>query len=338
MDIRHLRYFVRIADLKSMARAATELHVAQSALGLHIRNLERELKVQLLVRHSRGVELTEAGRVLREHAVKLVLGVEEAREAVQATSIIVDQRIVLGVTPPMQRPLMIAMAKLKKAEHLRFTVRVVDGHSEALVEQVSANKMSMCCAYNVGEHEGYQRMKILDDDIVFVEQRAGHVVSPTIDFAEFARRPLALPPLPHPARILLEGAAKRRGLSLNIAFESLSVLAIRELVQHGLAAAAFPFGTVACDVEDKRIEIRRIVSPGLTMPLWFFHSTQHALSRAETALETTLRKALVDEISNAKERWMQGYRTGRAPSRIPPGNLTMAPARKRRKTVRAAAV
>jgi DNA-binding transcriptional LysR family regulator len=68
VEIRHLRYFVAIAEEGSFTRAAERLWVAQPGLSTQIRRLERELGVQLLERHTRGVELTEAGELFLERA------------------------------------------------------------------------------------------------------------------------------------------------------------------------------------------------------------------------------------------------------------------------------
>src|SRR5262249_39102489 len=68
VDFRKLKYFVAVSEQKSFTKAAEILRIAQPALGLQIRQLEQQLKVQLLVRHSRGVEMTDAGAILLEHA------------------------------------------------------------------------------------------------------------------------------------------------------------------------------------------------------------------------------------------------------------------------------
>ena len=68
MNLRQLRYFVSVVETGSMTRAAEQLHVAQTALGMQIRQIEEDLGVALLVRHSRGVEPTKAGRLLHERA------------------------------------------------------------------------------------------------------------------------------------------------------------------------------------------------------------------------------------------------------------------------------
>ena len=86
MDIRQLRYFSEIVEAKSFTRAANRVRIAQPALGLQIRKLEDELGAELLRRHSRGVEATEAGTVLLRHANAILKQVEQARQEVMDLS------------------------------------------------------------------------------------------------------------------------------------------------------------------------------------------------------------------------------------------------------------
>jgi len=82
MELRHLRYFVAVAEEGSLTVAAQKrLHTAQPSLSRQIHDLELELGVQLLIRGPRGIELTASGRVFLDHARVALLQVEAATEA-----------------------------------------------------------------------------------------------------------------------------------------------------------------------------------------------------------------------------------------------------------------
>jgi LysR family hca operon transcriptional activator len=82
VELRHLRYFIAVAETGSMTIAAEQrLHTAQPSLSRQIRDLEAELGATLLIRGARGVELTPAGKVFLDHARMVFLQVEAATEA-----------------------------------------------------------------------------------------------------------------------------------------------------------------------------------------------------------------------------------------------------------------
>src|ERR1700686_3230468 len=81
MELRHLRYFVAVAEAGSLTVAARKLHTSQPSLSRQIRDLEEEIGAQLLTRRARGIELTAAGRAFLEHARSVLSQVEAAAEA-----------------------------------------------------------------------------------------------------------------------------------------------------------------------------------------------------------------------------------------------------------------
>src|SRR5260370_42225431 len=82
MELRHLRYFVAVADAGSLTVAAErKLHTSQPSLSRQIRDLEQEIGVQLMNRGAHGIELTSAGKAFLEHARMALLQAEAAKEA-----------------------------------------------------------------------------------------------------------------------------------------------------------------------------------------------------------------------------------------------------------------
>ncbi|WP_431311074.1 LysR family transcriptional regulator [Methylobacterium nigriterrae] len=96
MELRHLRYFVAVAERLSFTAAAEALGVSQPPLSQQIRDLEAELRTTLLLRTSRRVELTEAGRLFLDHARAILAQVGQASEQVRSARAAAEAKRYLG--------------------------------------------------------------------------------------------------------------------------------------------------------------------------------------------------------------------------------------------------
>src|SRR5437868_8128049 len=83
MELRHLRYFIAVAEELSFRRAAERLHLAQPPLSSQIKDLELELDAQLFERTTRSVKLTAAGKIFLEEARAVLLGAQRAAQNVR---------------------------------------------------------------------------------------------------------------------------------------------------------------------------------------------------------------------------------------------------------------
>jgi DNA-binding transcriptional LysR family regulator len=97
MEIRHLRYFIAVAELRNFTKAAEASFVAQSALSQQISRLEHELGTPLFVRGKRGAELTPAGKLLLPHAKRLVADEAWARAEMRSYLGLEKGRLTIGL-------------------------------------------------------------------------------------------------------------------------------------------------------------------------------------------------------------------------------------------------
>src|SRR4029453_4363189 len=99
MELRHLRYFVGVAEELHFGRAANRLHTSQSSLSQQIRNLEKELKVDLLRRVKRHVELTPAGKRFLQEARGILAAAERAAGLAREAEREETRKLVIGISP-----------------------------------------------------------------------------------------------------------------------------------------------------------------------------------------------------------------------------------------------
>ncbi|MFI8617248.1 LysR family transcriptional regulator [Acidovorax sp. NPDC077693] len=104
MDIRHLRYFIAVAEELSFRRAAERVHIDQTPLSRTIRDLEERLGVVLFVRKPRRLELTPAGEKLLDHARRLLIRIERTKRVVRETDARHREPLRIGVDESTAQP------------------------------------------------------------------------------------------------------------------------------------------------------------------------------------------------------------------------------------------
>ena len=102
MELRHLRYFVAVAEALNVTKAAARLHVAQPALSRQVADLEEELGVDLLTRTSHGVRLTAEGKLFLDEAREILKRAEESVTRVRALARGEFGELQVGYVPPLE--------------------------------------------------------------------------------------------------------------------------------------------------------------------------------------------------------------------------------------------
>ncbi|MGA9868197.1 MAG: LysR family transcriptional regulator [Acetobacteraceae bacterium] len=142
MELRHLRYFVAVAETGSLTVAAErKLHTAQPSLSRQIRDLEIEVGAELLLRSARGVELTAAGRVFLDHARLTLAQVEAAAAAARRAAHPEPKTLALGFLSGVEPEWLPAAMHVLGDELPRIEVAISSKHSPQLAAALATGKL-----------------------------------------------------------------------------------------------------------------------------------------------------------------------------------------------------
>jgi DNA-binding transcriptional LysR family regulator len=143
MELRHLRYFVIVAEEQNATRAAARLHVSQPPLSRQIRDLEEELGVELFHRTAKSLALTEAGKIFLGEARAILLRVDQAVETVRAAANPKQGKLRVGYAPSLTVRILPTALKMFEREHPGVRVSLHDLSSEECIQRLSAGKIDL---------------------------------------------------------------------------------------------------------------------------------------------------------------------------------------------------
>src|ERR1700729_3227219 len=177
MELRHLRYFIAVAEEGSFTLAAeNRLHTAQPSLSRQIRDLEIELGVKLLVRGARGIELTAAGRVFLDHARLALLQVEAAGEAARRAAQPARTSFAIGFLTGYEMDWLPAVMEILRAELPSTEVVIHSQDSPDLAAGLIRGKIDLAFLRPEKQAPGL-KFRLLGKDPLIVLMPHGHALA-----------------------------------------------------------------------------------------------------------------------------------------------------------------
>lgn len=240
MNLTQLRYFVAVARSKNLSRAAAELHIAQPAISRQLKLLEAELETELLSRHHRGVELTDAGRLFLERAEVQILGFDQLRSDFRELSFAPSGHLRIGCTPALARQMMRTPAKKFLVRYPRTTLEIRENISDQLVRGVLTENLDMAVASTLLPQPHLVSEPLFDEQIWLCGPPTSRLPRRvTLDFV--SGLPMLMARRQNATRDLVERQLTEAGLPLNVVLETDSTYLMEELVKDGAGYATGPF-------------------------------------------------------------------------------------------------
>ena len=252
MELRQLRYFVRIVELGSMSRAALDLDMVQSALSQQVSRLESELSTRLLQRTPRGVVPTEAGvAFFREAQLTLRHAEQAVRSAQQAR---LSGSVSVGLAPTTSAMLGLPMMQAMRARYPDVRLHMVEGMSGHLTDMLNARALDMAVLFDARLHGGQARAggrrwqvhPLIEEELFPIRARGHHPepLPPQMALADLAGESLILPTGLHGLRSTLDTAFSQARFTPHLVLEVDSLSMVMAAVDAGLGSTVQPWASM----------------------------------------------------------------------------------------------
>jgi LysR family transcriptional regulator, cyn operon transcriptional activator len=256
MELRHLRYFIRAAELLHFTRAAESLYVSQPTLSSHIHQLEEELGCPLFDRVGRRVRLTEAGQLLLCHARKAVSEVESGKADVAELLGLLRGTFRIGTTHIFGQYLMPASLAAYISAYPGIHVLVRWGTSPEVEHGVLTGTVDLGLAFLPPESDEIEYETLLSDEVVLALPKTHALAGrKSISIKESADIPLVLLSTGQSTRRLIDLRFAKENISPKILLEMNDIPALLRIVESGSAGTFLSARIVASHPQLRAIPI-----------------------------------------------------------------------------------
>jgi len=249
MELRHLRYFVAVAEDRHVTRAAARLGIQQPPLTQQIQALERELGVSLFRRHPRGVDLTPAGHSFFADAIDILRSVDRAIEAARQTARGQRGRLDIGLTNSTPfHPLVPRVIRALRTAAPDVAITLQEAGTGQLVEAVRAGRLDGAFTRSPVPNDADLVVQVLLKEELVVALPAAHPLAdgargqPRLRLRQLAAEDFILYRRPSGPGLYdtIIAACRRAGFTPKISQEAPVVTSTLSLVAAGLGVSMVP--------------------------------------------------------------------------------------------------
>jgi DNA-binding transcriptional LysR family regulator len=293
ISLRQFEVFLAVARAKSFRGAAEVLHLSQPALSQHVAELERELGARLFDRLGRSVALTEAGRILEDHALRLFATLTSAREAIAELGGLKRGSLLVGASTTPGIYVLPAVVAAFQRRHPGIALNLQIANSAVIEERIRGNEIDLGVVGGHALRPGEECLAsgLLDELVLIVP--AGH---------PWARRRQIAPALLADQRLLVreegsatrqvaERALQRAGVRFKASMELGHTEAIKQAVMAGLGMAFVSVHAVRGELASRRLGGVRLTGLRIHRHFHVIHNEARTLSASARAFIDLLEAA-----------------------------------------------
>ncbi len=245
----HLESFVEVARRENVSRAAEALFLTQPAITARLKALERDLGVQLFVRSSRGMKLSDAGRAFLPYAERTLTTVDEGRQLVANLRQGRSGALVIAAAPAVSTYVLPDILRAFRTTHPHVRLGVRTGHTEEVLEMVLRAEAHVGIGRPI-RHPDIELIPVLDDEMLLVvSARHPFARRGKVRMDELAAERLILFDRTSSYHDLTSSLFRQAGVVPASTLELDNVEAAKKMVQQGLGVALLPRMALASELK-----------------------------------------------------------------------------------------
>lgn len=291
MDTRQLRYFLDLCETEHLTRSAANLFITQSTLSHALRQLEDSLGVALFDRVGRGLRLSQAGRLFRDHASRALHELEAGRMALDDLGALRSGSVTVGVIPSYMTALLPAAIARFHAQHPGITLLARELRADDIHAELVAGRLDLGISFDDPQRRDVLAQPLLTERLLLMTPQ-GHRLHGRASVPASALHGLAciLQPRHFVTRRLLDAALATRGAVPQVVMELDTVAALLHTsVQTGLPTVV-PERAAASAAST--LQAVRVVQPTPRRTAVILRRSDASLSRAASCFTEAVRSAV----------------------------------------------
>jgi len=278
MELRHLRYFLAVAEHSHFRNAAEELLVSQPTLSQQIKDLEKELGTALFERVGRRARLTQAGHAFRDYAQRAIDVLDDGKAVLCEFDDLLRGSLTVGVVQTVNAYLIPKIVARFSALHPDVRLRILELSAGEIESRVIDGSVDVGISFQPTSHREFDIEKLFDEQLVLVTHPDHRLARrKTIGVSSLNEEQFCLLDRSFCTRRLIEDCFREGGASLNVAVEMNSVEGILATTAAGGLPSILPLLGVANSRVLDHVELLR---PTPMRTICVLHGKGHASIRA----------------------------------------------------------
>jgi LysR family nitrogen assimilation transcriptional regulator len=297
MDIAQLRTLIHVAELGSLSKAADRMRIAQPALSRQVRMLEEELGIPLFIRHGRGMVITEQGREVLTHAMRIMAELDEIKARTSDADAPLSGQIAIGLPPTVADIISVPLAAAFGKSHPKVMLRLVSAYTGYLLDWLHRGEIDLAILYDPRPARSLRSRPLLLENLFLIgPAEANFSTVQAIPFKELSGKRLLLPSIQHGLRTIVERCATEAGITLDVVVEADSFGTLKDLVRNGHGWTVLPLAPIHEDIKARRLTGAALIDPVPVRRLILSYPADRSVTRLARFAGDTITSIVSDQV------------------------------------------